>query len=178
MALHDEILSAIEHAVQAHFEGNPIVDQARIDEEKRVQRYAFEIGTLVVNQNPYAAPTDLELPTIYPEGIGETRRIRKAGVLRNYHAEDPLPIGAPIPGGTSFPFLYEDRESLYDDGLEADVLPEQPGLTRNDSYTRVGKYLHNVIKMVRLRYAMKNRTGPNGKYSKAWVLVLYSGGDT
>ena len=31
--------------------------------------------------------------------------------------------------------------------------------------------------MVRLRYAMKNRTGPNEKPSKGWVLILYSGGD-
>jgi hypothetical protein len=178
MTLHDEILTAIESTVEAHFKGNPLVNPEQIEAEKRAQQYTFEIGTLVVKQNPYAAAVDLEYPTLYPEGTGETRRIRKAGVLREYHAENPLPLEASIPGGTAFPFLYEDKESLYDDGLDGDVLPEEPGLPTRDSYTRVGKYLHNVIKMVRLRYAMKNRTGPNGKPSKGWVLVLYSGGDT
>jgi hypothetical protein len=178
MALHAEILAAIENAVQAHFEGDPLVNQEQIEAEKRAQQYTFEIGTLVVKQNPYAAPVDLEYPTIYPEGTGETRRIRKAGVLREYHSEDPLPIGASIPAGTAFPFLYEDKESLYDDAMDADVLPEEAGPSDRDSYTRVRGYPHNVIKMVRLRYAMKNRLAPNGKSSKAWVLILYSGGDT
>ena len=178
MSLHDEILTAIEQTVEAHFKGNPLVNREQVEAEKRAQQYTFEIGTLVVKQNPYATAVDLEYPTLYPEGTGETRRIRKAGVLREYHAENPLPLNAPIPGGTAFPFLYEEKQSLYDDGLYEDVLPEEPGPPGQDSYTAVGKYLHNVIKMVRLRYAMKNRTGPNGKLSKGWVLVLYSGGDT
>jgi hypothetical protein len=177
MTLHDEILNAIEDAVEAHFKGDPLASREQIEAAKRAQQYTFEIGTLVVKQNPYADAVDLEYPTLFPEGTGETRRIRKTGVLRQYHAENPLPLDAPIPGGTAFAFLYEDRASLYDDAMDEAALPEEPGPPGRDSYTGVGKYLHNVIKMVRLRYAMKNRPDSKGKPSMGWVIVLYSGGD-
>ena len=178
MALHDEILTAIEDAVQAHYEGNPDFDQAKVDAQKAIQRYTFELGTLVVKQNPYVSAENLAFPTLYPEANGETRRIRKVGVLRDRHSENPLTPEESIPGGIAFPFAYENKASLHDDGLDEDVLPEEQGPTAGDSMTAVGKYIHNIIKIVRVRYAMKDRKGPNGKDSKAWMLVMYSGGDT
>ena len=105
MSLHDEILTAIEQTVEAHFKGNALVNREQVEAEKQAQQYTFEIGTLVVKQNPYAAAVDLEYPTQYPEGTGkyppDPQGRRPARVPRGEPAAaerlDPGRDGVPVP---------------------------------------------------------------------------------
>jgi hypothetical protein len=177
MTPKSQIIAAIQKAVQDHYAGMAGAPApAVIAAEAQSQAYVFEIGTLVVNQNPYGTVADLDLPTVYPDTTGETRRIRRTGVLRDKHAGDPLSPTSPIPGGTDLPLFYEELKSLEDDHLT-----EVQGSTSNDELSEIDKYHHNIVKVLRLRYGIKNRlvkTGPAaGNATDGYVLIAYSGGD-
>jgi hypothetical protein len=179
MALKDAVLQGIASAVTTFYQNaNPPLTPAQLAKEIQVQQYKFEFGNLVVDQNPYAKPDDLEPPTRFPTGTGETRLIRRAGLLREHHADDPLPVNRPIPGGPVYRFTYENLASL-DDLLDA---TEVPGGMGGDDLNKVGDYAHHIVKAVRIRYRIKTRkfiNGPlQGQPHIAHVIILYSGGET
>jgi hypothetical protein len=148
------------------------------------QEQSYALGEYIVNQNPYSFPFQLDLPKIPTDPQVETRRIRKTGVLRHQHAYSPpanpqLPSNEAIPGGFVFEFVYPDLLSLND--VETDLGDPDPDAdTSNDLLNKKKVYQHNIVKIVRFRYSLLNRTMPVGGQqhpSPAYLLVMYSGAD-
>ena len=159
--------------------------------------YETALGAYILQQNPYASREKIVLPQIPSDPLAERPWIRKAGVLRNYHALKPLPREEAIPSGPIYEFAYENWPYL----AETYVDPNDANNPENhtDFYTErePGKkpaipakdsrhYPHNIVKTVRLRYTLVARRYDDGKGPKgeendrqaAYILIQYTGSDS
>jgi hypothetical protein len=177
MALKDDILACIRQTVADFHQSDQPPNPDLVKAEQLLYQQIFNLGFMIIDQNPYSAPLDLDLPTIYPVEKGETRRIRRLGVLKDMFSAQHLDETEPIPGGSEFPAFYPNLKSLEDDGVHEEPDPDKS----HDDVTKVDKYVHNIIKVLRMRYGIKNRpetSGPDaGKPSEGYILIVYSGGD-
>ena len=176
IALRDFVSKAIVTAVQSYFrEVAPETPPAFVAHVATCEQDSYELGEYIVEQNPYATCADLDLPDIPPGASVETRRVRKTGVLRDRTSFFPLPPTDQIPAGQVFDFIYPKLASLQDNELDTTGSQTQ-GSTGGDSPNHMDIYRHNVIKMIRFRYNLRNRV-EGGHHRPAYMLVLYSGGD-
>jgi hypothetical protein len=143
----------------------------------------YDLGEYIIDQNPYAICAQINFPAIPTLSSGdadlvsETRRIRITGVLKDNNSTLPLSPTAPVPGGFIFDFTCPDLLSL-DDGDGTSTVETPPGGTGGDLHNKKEVYHHNVVKIVRFRYIATNRVDNGTQLSPAYLLVMYSGGDT
>jgi hypothetical protein len=141
--------------------------------------YESLLGAYVIEQNPYEVLAEDARPIIPADHDKEGRWVRKSGVLRDNSVFNTLDLLEPIPAGQPFQFVFEDVPHLEDD-LE---VPENkpgpapgPGVLPSDG---IRQYAHNVVKIVRLRYAIKTRKPmPDDHFQRGFILLAYSGGDS
>ena len=168
---------------------NPLTEaqkQQVVDSFIEVDPYSNLLGEYILTQNPYAALADIDpinLPKlangsldpnaeIPPGGIWDRPNhpyappdVLKAGVLKAYHSGSgsTLDVNVPVPFGT--------------------ILPVGIMTGKNDMYMDH----HNIVKMLVIRYKLRNRQKPNPNTgsgqpatvpSNAYLIVCYSGGDS
>jgi len=151
------------------------------DPEPMASEFAYEslLGAYIIEQNPYEVLAADARPKIPDDHDEEGRWVRKSGILRDRSVFSPLDTHTPIPAGQPFQFVFEDLPHLEDDLQVPESSPgpaPAPGDVPSDG---IRQYAHNVVKIVRLRYAIEGRKKmPDGHFQRGFILMAYSGGDS
>jgi hypothetical protein len=178
VALRIDVKAAIAEAVQIYFSTKETgFPRDLVMPIATCHQDSYELGEYIVDQNPYAPCNKLDLPEIPTDASVETRRIRKTGVLRDRTSFNHLAPAEQIPAGQIFDFIYPKLTSLEDDEFDT-TSSEDQGSTAGDSPNHMDIYRHNVVKLMRFRYNLLNRSDDGVHFRPAFLLVLYSGGDT
>lgn len=142
--------------------------------------YESLLGAYIIEQIPYGVPPQDARPRIPENHDEEGRWVRKSGVLRDNSVFNPLSEFEPIPAGQPIQFTFEDWPHL-NDNLEVPEQPPDPAPEIPPGHPSDGirQYAHNIVKTVRLRYAVKDRElMPDGTFQRGFILMAYSGGDS